>query len=208
DITSTTATLENNSKLRQGSRKQRSKGWCKELKKDGSLCNHVVETDGDMENFSDHLQNKHEITKFGRHESYISQLANNEKSHQIKDNGIYKEQVDKALVKFIVTNSQPFYMLENLRFIKYSLMLSPSYKLPKVVRRFIGVTCLYIDPQFEMQEITLAIHELKHLHSGFTIAITLKSILQNWGINEKCFMITTDNAKNIIKAINKIEVVN
>ncbi|CAG8771460.1 2368_t:CDS:2, partial [Racocetra persica] len=45
-------------------------------------------------------------------------------------NTIYKEQVDKALVEFIVTDSQPFYMLENLEFIKYSLALSLSYKLP------------------------------------------------------------------------------
>ncbi|CAG8733777.1 21217_t:CDS:2 [Cetraspora pellucida] len=187
DITSTTTMLENNSKLRGRSRKrswiwdhfkdlptnQGSKGRCKELKKDGSLCNHVVETDG--------------------------------------DNGIYKEQVDKALVEFIVTDSQPFYMLENPGFIKYSLVLSPSYKLPsnkgiknkiylaydwmsEVVHsklkesmkycglmtnlwtarcnsEFIGVTCSYIDPQFKIQEISLTIHELKHLHSDSTIAI-------------------------------------
>ncbi|CAG8789788.1 3578_t:CDS:2, partial [Cetraspora pellucida] len=219
DIISTTTTLENNSKLREGSRKwswiwdhfkdlptnQGSKEWCKELKK---------------------MENKYGIMKFGRHELYVSQLANNEKSHQIKDNGIYKEQVNKALVKFIVTDSQPFYMLENPGFIKYSLVLSPFYKLPsnkgiknkiylaydwmsEVVRSKIHWSHMsYIDPQFEMQETTLVIHELKHLHSGFTIAITLKSILQNWSINEKCFMITTDNAKNMIKAINKIEGVN
>ncbi|CAG8809719.1 2084_t:CDS:2, partial [Racocetra persica] len=109
---------------------QGSKGRCKELKKDGTLCNHMVETDGGTGNFSDHLQNKHGITKFGRHESYVSQLMNNEKSYQIKDNAIYKEQVDKVLVEFIVTDSQPFYMLENPGFIKYSLALSLSYKLP------------------------------------------------------------------------------
>ncbi|CAG8822897.1 17034_t:CDS:2, partial [Dentiscutata erythropus] len=107
-------------KLRGGSRKRSwiwdhykelptdygSKGQCEELKKDGSQCNHIIETDD------------------------VFQLTNDEKLYQVKNNTIYKEQVDKALVEYIVTDSQPFYMLENPGFIKYSLALGPSYKLP------------------------------------------------------------------------------
>ncbi|CAG8724590.1 25422_t:CDS:2 [Dentiscutata erythropus] len=55
---------------------------------------------------------------------------NNKKLYQIRDNAVYKEQANNALVEFIVTDSQPFYMLENSEFIKYSLALGPSYKLP------------------------------------------------------------------------------
>ncbi|CAG8616145.1 8992_t:CDS:2, partial [Racocetra persica] len=116
DITTTTISLDNNQ--------------FKEPKlRGGSQCNHIIETDSGTGNFSDHLQNKHSITKFGKRESDVSQLTNNKKLYQIKNNTIYKEQVDKALVEYIVTDSQPFYILENPRFIKYSLALGPSYKL-------------------------------------------------------------------------------
>ncbi|CAG8840185.1 100_t:CDS:2, partial [Racocetra persica] len=35
------------------------------------------------------------------------------------------KQVDKALVEFIITNSQPFYLLKNLGFVKYLMALGP-----------------------------------------------------------------------------------
>ncbi|CAG8690735.1 9035_t:CDS:2 [Cetraspora pellucida] len=69
------------------------------------------------------------------------------------------------------------------------MALGPSYELPK----------------FELQNITQAIHQLKYPHTGSTIATILKSIMQDWNIFEKYFMITTVNAKNMIKAISKIE---
>ncbi|CAG8713132.1 10264_t:CDS:1, partial [Cetraspora pellucida] len=45
-------------------------------------------------------------------------------------------------------------------------------------------------------------------YTGSTITTILKSIMRDWNIFEKCFIITTDNAKNMIKAIGKIEGVN
>ncbi|CAG8740380.1 25006_t:CDS:2, partial [Racocetra persica] len=86
--------------------------------------------DGSIENFSDHLQNKYGITKFEKSELDIFQLTLDEKFRQLTRNNVaYKEQVDRALVKFIITDSQPFYLLESPRFIKYSIALELSYEI-------------------------------------------------------------------------------
>ncbi|CAG8625561.1 400_t:CDS:2 [Cetraspora pellucida] len=42
------------------------KGQCDELKNDETKCNHIIETDEGIGNFSYHLQSAHGITKFGQ----------------------------------------------------------------------------------------------------------------------------------------------
>ncbi|CAG8518941.1 5877_t:CDS:2, partial [Cetraspora pellucida] len=39
---------------------------CNELTKEGTMCNHIIETDGSTGNFSYHFQSIHEVTKFSK----------------------------------------------------------------------------------------------------------------------------------------------
>ena len=73
---------------------------------------------------------------------------------------------------------------------------------------YLGVTCSYIDQSFKLCEFTLDIAYIRYPHTAIHIKDTLESILNEWGIREKVFIITTDNASNMKKCVQSIEGVN
>lgn len=60
---------------------------------------------------------------------------------------------------------------------------------------------MYLDQFFKLREFTLDIAYVRYPHTATHIKDTLESILNEWGICEKVFIITTDNASNMKKCV-------
>ena len=71
---------------------------------------------------------------------------------------------------------------------------------------YLGVTCSYLDQFFKLREFTLDITYVRYPHTAIHIKDTLEGILNEWGLNEKVFTITTDNASNMKKCVQDIGV--
>jgi len=72
---------------------------------------------------------------------------------------------------------------------------------------YIGITCSYIDSNFNLNEITLAINYVWYPHIAQHIAESLEEVLEKWNLCEKVFTITTDNASNMKKAISNMNAI-
>jgi len=60
----------------------------------------------------------------------------------------------------------------------------------------------FLDKNFKIHEITLIIKYIRYPHTAKNISETLLSILDEWNIKKKVYMIVTDNGSNIKKTIN------
>lgn len=69
---------------------------------------------------------------------------------------------------------------------------------------FLGVTCHFITPNFEMKEITLAIRYMPYPYTGEAIQQVLEEIISEWKLQAKVFFCTTDNAANMKNCLNRI----
>jgi transposase-like protein len=69
---------------------------------------------------------------------------------------------------------------------------------------YIGVTCSYIDSNFTLHEVTLTVNHIRYPHTAQHIAESLEETLEEWKLREKVFVITTDNAANMKKAISNM----
>ena len=63
------------------------------------------------------------------------------------------------------------------------------------------MTCFYIDKNFKLNEITLSIQYLPFLHTSKNIHETINAIIEDWGLHNKVYSITTDNGANVKRAI-------
>ncbi|CAG8554055.1 566_t:CDS:2 [Cetraspora pellucida] len=201
EITTTTLSLDNDKsnkpKKRGGSRKRKlstdhgSKGQCKKLKKDELKCNHIIEIDSGTGNFSDHLQNKHGITKFGSSGFIKYSMAFGLSYELPSDKGI-----------------------KNKIYLAYDWMLATLHnKINNSMKHCDLTTDLWMAHSgteyiSELQDIILTIRQLRYSHTSSTIITILKLIMRNWNVFEKYLMITINNVKNIIKVIGEIEGVN
>ena len=66
---------------------------------------------------------------------------------------------------------------------------------------YIGVTISWLDQELKLYEALIGIKLLPSPHTSENIKNSLKSILGEWNLKEKCFAATTDNAANIKKAV-------
>jgi hypothetical protein len=73
---------------------------------------------------------------------------------------------------------------------------------------YLGVTCSYLNQSFTLCELTLDIAYIRYPHTAINIKDTLENILHEWGIRDKIFTITTDNASNMKKCVQDMEGVN
>src|SRR6266498_1129170 len=64
---------------------------------------------------------------------------------------------------------------------------------------YLGVTCSFVNAQFELHEAILAIQYLKYPHTSETIVECLNQIIHEWNLDGKVFTITTDNRSNMVK---------
>lgn len=65
---------------------------------------------------------------------------------------------------------------------------------------YIGITCSFINKEFELQEIMLACQYMEYPHTSQNIAQTIMSLISEWGLEKKFICITTDNGSNMVAA--------
>ncbi|CAK1598491.1 unnamed protein product [Parnassius mnemosyne] len=66
---------------------------------------------------------------------------------------------------------------------------------------YIGVTVHYIDKNFEPQQILLECKGLNETHTSANLAKELKRVTDEWNLTHKVNFAISDNARNIVKAI-------
>jgi hypothetical protein len=69
---------------------------------------------------------------------------------------------------------------------------------------YIGVICAYINKQFKLNEVILAIKYMLYPHTGEVIAKEIQNILDEWNLTDKAFTIMTDNGSNMVKSAQLI----
>ncbi|GBC46886.2 zinc finger BED domain-containing protein 4-like [Rhizophagus irregularis DAOM 181602=DAOM 197198] len=93
-------------------------------------------------------------------------------------------------------------LIEKIRVEAKSVSLITDIWTMKNGQGYIGVTCTYIDSNFVLNEITLTVNHIRYPHTAQHIAESLEETLEEWKLREKVFVITTDNATNMKKAIS------
>ena len=66
--------------------------------------------------------------------------------------------------------------------------------------RYIGVTCSFIDNNFNICEAILAVQYVLYSHTSENICKVLRDIISNWNLTGKVFTMTTNNSFNMVKA--------
>jgi len=69
---------------------------------------------------------------------------------------------------------------------------------------YITVSTHIIDNQWFPKSYTLTTHEMEESHSAVNLAHQLKNIFDKWEIETKIMAVVTDNAINIINAVNSL----
>lgn len=69
---------------------------------------------------------------------------------------------------------------------------------------YISVTCHYIDDDYKLQSNLLDCFVMTEQHTADNLAQELSSVAHEWGIDEKIAACVTDNASNIVKAVNEV----
>ncbi|CAG8761535.1 18374_t:CDS:2, partial [Dentiscutata erythropus] len=109
--------------------------------KNGKYMEILVKTQGSIGNFQTHL-NVYRITKSIKPIEIIAQPTITEMFHCASGQNIrQKESINHALVKWIVTNLQPLYVLKSESFIKFVHVLNLYYEFIK----FVHVLNLYYE---------------------------------------------------------------
>ncbi len=72
---------------------------------------------------------------------------------------------------------------------------------------FLGVTCSFLDKNFNIHLIILTVEYVRYPHTSQHIADTLLTILNEWDLKEKVHTIVTDNGANIKKAIKDMSLI-
>ncbi|CAG8790654.1 4670_t:CDS:1, partial [Cetraspora pellucida] len=70
---------------------------------------------------------------------------------------------------------------------------------------FLGITCSYIDYEFRFHKIMLSIEHIRHPHSAENIGDTILLLLDELELRDKVFTVTTDNGRNMQKAIRDLK---
>lgn len=191
---------------------------CKKSPNGQRECGQLVKTQGSTGNFQTHL-NTHGITKPIKVINSTVQPTIIEMFHRAGQSSRQKESIDHALVKWIVTNLQPLYILQNKSFIEFVCVLNPYYELPsdKYIKElihqsynysvtslkklftseiktcgltcdfwtarsksgYIGVTCHFINSDYKLKEVILAIRHVPYPHDTITIKNELENIISN-----------------------------
>lgn len=139
----------------------------------------------------------------------------------IKDNQPLSIRDDEGFKEF-VEDLDPHYELPSDKKVKELLVKSYNYCKQEIVCLFeqgvtscsltldlwtsksragyLGVTCSFVNAQFEFHEAILAIRYLKYPHTSDNICECLNQIINEWNLGGKVFTITTDNGSNMVKA--------
>ncbi|GBC04852.1 hypothetical protein RclHR1_00590038 [Rhizophagus clarus] len=176
--------------------------------KDVKICGHVINTDGSTGNFWSHLEANHGILRSEKENTSSNPTQAKVDvmfQKQWSKNPKRKRECDEALTEFLIDDMQPLYVLKNEGFINLVKTLDPYYTLPNLWtgrdhQGYIGVTCSFINKEFELQEIMLAYQYMEYPHTSQNIARTIMNLIFEWGLEKKFICITTDNGSNMVAA--------
>jgi len=92
-------------------------------------------------------------------------------------------------------------MIEKIKVDAKSISITTDMWTARNGQGYIGVTCSYIDANFNLNEITLTVNYVRYPHTAQHITESLEETFNEWNLREKVFTVTTDNASNMKKAI-------
>ena len=70
---------------------------------------------------------------------------------------------------------------------------------------YLGITCTFLDQNYNLNEIALTISHIKYPHTSENIRDAIEEILNEWNLQSKVFSITTDNGSNVKKCVKEME---
>jgi len=98
-------------------------------------------------------------------------------------------------------------LIEKIKVESKSVSLTTDMWTSRSGQGYIGVTCSYIDSKFILYEITLTVNYVRYPHTAKHIAESSEEVLVDWKLRDKVFVITTDNASNMKKAISNMNAI-
>jgi hypothetical protein len=69
---------------------------------------------------------------------------------------------------------------------------------------YLGITCSYLDQQYNIHEITLTLSYVRYPHTSEHIKESIEEILDSWNLRSKVHSITTDNGSNVKKCVKNM----
>ena len=116
---------------------------------------------------------------------------------------------EKGIKKVIADtyNSTMPALIEKIRVESKSVSLTTDMWTSRSRQGYIGITCSYIDSKFTLHEITLTVNYVRYPHTAEHITESLEKTLEDWKLREKVFVITTDNAANMKKAVSNMNAI-
>ena len=116
---------------------------------------------------------------------------------------------EKGIKKVIADtyNSTMPALIKKIRVESKSVSLTTDMWTSRSGQGYIGITCSYIDSKFTLHEITLTVNYVRYPHTAEHITESLEEILEDWKLREKVFVITTDNAANMKKAVSNMNAI-
>lgn len=70
---------------------------------------------------------------------------------------------------------------------------------------YLGITCSFLDQQYNLKEIALTISHVRYPHTAENINDAIEEILEKWDLRSKVYSITTDNGSNVKKYVKNME---
>jgi hypothetical protein len=137
--------------------------------------------------------------------------------------------VQSLAFKKLIFQLDPRFQIPNPKYIKKIVHQAYNYSKPLIIEKlkkdanavsltcdlwtgrnrqgFLGITCSYLDSEFQLHEIILSVQYIPYPHTAEHIEDTLLTILDEWELRDKVFIVTTDNGSNMRKAIKDLELI-
>lgn len=95
---------------------------------------------------------------------------------------------DEKGIKKVIGSAYNFTLpklIEKIKLEAKNVSLTTDMWTSKGGQGYIGVTCSYIDFNFDLNEITLTVNHIRYSHTAQYIAESLEEVLEEWNLREK-----------------------
>lgn len=136
--------------------------------------------------------------------------------------------IQNQAFKRLIFQLDPKFQVPDTKYIKKLIHQAYNYSMPLIIKNleninavsltcdlwtarnrqgYLGITCSYLNPEFQLHEIILSVQYVPYPHTAEHIGDTLLSVLDEWELRDKAFIVTTDNGANMRKAIKNLELI-
>lgn len=70
---------------------------------------------------------------------------------------------------------------------------------------YLGITCTFLDQQYNLCEIALTLSYIRFPHTAENINDAIEEVLNEWNLRSKVYSITTDNGSNVKKCVKNMK---